>query len=89
MVSFVSDYIAGAHPDVLKMLEKTNLEALPGYGADAYCQCAKAKIREAIGMPDADVDDVYLNAAADWFNVDYRVSAMRKDYLDAKRVHGE
>ena len=41
------------------------------------------------GMPDADVDDVYLNAAADWFNVDYRVSAMRKDYLDAKRVRGE
>ena len=40
-------------------------------------------------MPDADVDEVYLNAASDWFNVDYRVSAMRKDYLDAKRVRGE
>ena len=36
MVSFESDYIAGAHPDVLKALTDTNLEQLPGYGGDRY-----------------------------------------------------
>ena len=31
MVSFESDYIAGAHPEVLKRLGETNLEQLSGY----------------------------------------------------------
>ena len=31
MVSFESDYIAGAHPEVLRKLAETNLETLPGY----------------------------------------------------------
>ena len=56
MVSFECDYLAGAHPQVLKRLQETNLECLSGYGADRYCESAKAKIREAIGMPDADVE---------------------------------
>lgn len=56
MVSFESDYIAGAHPKVLERLAETNLECLPGYGADRYCESAKEKIRAAIGMPDADVE---------------------------------
>ena len=30
MISFESDYIAGAHPEVLKRLIETNLESLPG-----------------------------------------------------------
>lgn len=51
MVSFESDYIAGAHPKVLERLSETNLECLPGYGADRYCESAKEKIRAAIGMP--------------------------------------
>lgn len=56
MVSFESDYIAGAHPQVLKRLAETNLEPLSGYGADRYCESAREKIREAIGMPTADVE---------------------------------
>ena len=55
MVSFVSDYIAGAHPEVLARLAETNLEPLPGYGADRYCESAKEKIRAACGLPDAEV----------------------------------
>ena len=55
MVSFVSDYIAGAHPDVLRRLTETNLEPVPGYGEDRFCESAKQKIRDCIGMPDADV----------------------------------
>lgn len=56
MVSFESDYIAGAHPKVLEHLVETNLECLSGYGTDPYCESAKAKIRKAIGMEDADVE---------------------------------
>lgn len=55
MISFVSDYIEGAHPLILENLAKTNMEALPGYGSDVYCDRAKAKIREACKLPDADV----------------------------------
>ena len=50
MISFESDYIAGAHPEVLKRLTETNLESLPGYGSDPYCESAKKKIRESIGI---------------------------------------
>lgn len=55
MVSFESDYIAGAHPEVLRKLAETNLEALPGYGTDPYCESAKQKIRNLIEIPAADV----------------------------------
>ena len=47
MISFESDYIAGAHPKVLEHLLETNLECLSGYGTDPYCESAKEKIRKA------------------------------------------
>ena len=56
MISFESDYIAGAHPAILKRLAETNMEALPGYGADRYTESAKEKIKKAIGREDADVE---------------------------------
>ncbi len=56
MTCFESDYIAGAHPQVLQRLMETNLETLPGYGADKYCENAKDKIRAAIGLEQADVE---------------------------------
>ncbi len=56
MVSFECDYIAGAHPEILRRLAETNMEALPGYGMDHYCESAKEKIRKACGLPDADVE---------------------------------
>ena len=56
MLSFESDYIAGAHPDILRRLAETNLESLPGYGTDKYCVSAKEKIRAAVGCPEADVE---------------------------------
>ena len=55
MISFASDYIAGAHPRILERLAETNLEMLPGYGSDRYTDSAREKIREAIGVPDADI----------------------------------
>ncbi len=55
MLSFESDYIAGAHPKVLESLLKTNLETLSGYGSDCYTERAKERIRTACGKSDADV----------------------------------
>ena len=55
MVSFASDYVAGAHPAILQRLAETNLEQLPGYGSDPYCESAARKIREACGREDAEV----------------------------------
>ncbi len=56
MISFESDYIAGAHPAILKRLAETNLEAAPGYGSDRFTLSAKEKIRKAVGRDDAEVE---------------------------------
>lgn len=56
MISFESDYIAGAHPQVLQKLIDTNLETLSGYGADRYCESAKEKICKAVGIESAEVE---------------------------------
>lgn len=55
MTHFDCDYMAGAHPEVMKRLVETNLELTPGYGADPYTRQAKQLIREACGCPNAEV----------------------------------
>ena len=55
MVSFESDYIAGAHPKVLERLVETNMEPLEGYGSDKYCLSAAEKIKTVCGQPNAEV----------------------------------
>ena len=55
MISFENDYSAGAHPKLLERLSETNLEPLPGYETDRYCESAARKIREACGCPEAEV----------------------------------
>lgn len=55
MVSFESDYIAGAHPKILERLAETNMESLVGYGEDRYCRMAEEKIKKACNRPDAKV----------------------------------
>ncbi len=55
MLSFASDYTEGAHEKVLQRFIETNMEQLPGYGSDHFCLEAKEKIKEAVGVPDADV----------------------------------
>ncbi|MBQ8060731.1 MAG: hypothetical protein IJ205_02135 [Bacteroidales bacterium] len=55
MLSFESDYTEGAHEAILRRLMETNLEQTPGYGLDRYCESAKNRIREAFGIPGADV----------------------------------
>ena len=51
MLSFESDYITGAHPEILKRLGETNAEVLTGYGTDIYTQRAKEKIKKALYIP--------------------------------------
>lgn len=55
MITFESDYTTGAHPKIIEALAKTNMEAVPGYGNDKFCESAKAKIRKACNNPDADI----------------------------------
>lgn len=55
MIRFNCDYSEGAHPKVLELLARTNLEQTAGYGEDPYCGQAAALIREKCRRPDADV----------------------------------
>ena len=55
MLAFQCDYTEGAHPAIMQRLCDTNLEQLPGYGVDHYCDAAKEKIKAACGCPDAEV----------------------------------
>ena len=52
---FASDYMEGAHPNILERLVQTNLEKTPGYGTDDYCESAREKIRAACCAPNAEV----------------------------------
>lgn len=55
MLSFENDYSEGAHEKILKRFIETNMEQVPGYGNDPYCESAKAKIREACNCPEAEI----------------------------------
>ena len=50
MIYFDSDYMAGAHPEVMKSLEETNLIDTTGYGTDRFCESARNLILEACGL---------------------------------------
>lgn len=52
---FYSDYLEGAHQNILDAIQSTNLCQTPGYGEDEYCDRARALIKEACEAPDADV----------------------------------
>lgn len=54
-VDLSSDYLEGAHPDVLEHLVCTNEEQTSGYGTDAHCERAQELIRRACDCPEADV----------------------------------
>ena len=55
MYSFRNDYSEGAHPAVLKALQKSNAVQTPGYGTDRYCEEARTLIRTLCDAPEADV----------------------------------
>ena len=55
MLSFLSDYTEGAHPEVLQHLMDRNLVTLPGYGFDEDTDEAKRKINAACGRDDLQI----------------------------------
>lgn len=55
MLSFECDYNNGAHPKVLDNLVRHNSARPTPYGFDEFSERAKERIREAIGMPDAQI----------------------------------
>lgn len=55
MLYFYTDYMEGAHPEVMRRLMETNMEHTTGYGSDPYTQNAKKLIRDACGKPEAAV----------------------------------
>ena len=55
MYHFDSDYMEGAHPAILERLTAINFDKHDGYGCDSICDSARARIREACGVPGAEV----------------------------------
>ncbi len=55
MYRFNCDYLEGAHSKIMARLMETNMEQTAGYGADAYCDSAREKIKAACGCADGDV----------------------------------
>lgn len=53
--SFENDYSEGAYAPILEALMSTNMQKVPGYGLDPFCDSAKNKIRKACDCPDADI----------------------------------
>ncbi len=53
MIYFDSDYMEGAHPEVMRRLMETNLEHTVGYGEDPHSARARQLIREACHAPEA------------------------------------
>lgn len=55
MLHFDTDYMAGAHPEVLQRLVDTNHLQTVGYGGDEFTKHAAELIKAACGKPDARV----------------------------------
>jgi len=55
MYSFMNDYSEGAHPRILELLSKYNLEKNTGYGLDVHCDAAKKHIKKLIDREDIDI----------------------------------
>lgn len=55
MLHFDCDYMAGAHPEVMRRLVETNLEETPGYGCDPYTAHARELIRRECQAPGAEI----------------------------------
>ena len=53
MIYFDCDYLEGAHPHILELMQETNMVQTSGYGEDSYCEKARELIKEACQAPDA------------------------------------
>ena len=53
---FASDYMKGAHPDILQRIVETNMMKTDGYGLDEISEAAREKIRKACRCKEACVE---------------------------------
>ena len=74
MYYFTSDYTTGCTPEILEVLDATNLEETAGYSEDAYCEAARALIQKECGRPNA---DVYFMMAGTQTNLTIISAALR------------
>lgn len=56
MICFNCDYTEGAHPRIIEMLAKTNMEQTVGYSEDPYCEKARELIKKECGR-----DDIFVH----------------------------
>lgn len=54
-LSFSSDYMEGAHPNIMQRMVETNLVHSSGYGTDEFSASARERIRRVCDCPDAEV----------------------------------
>ena len=55
-LSVASDYMRGAHPDILRRLAENNLDKVSGYGRDCITEAARDRIRSVCEAPGAMVE---------------------------------
>jgi threonine aldolase len=55
MISFMNDYSEGAHPRILELLMKSNLEQNTGYGEDTHSDRAKQYMKKEMQREDVDI----------------------------------
>lgn len=55
MISFMNDYSEGAHPKVLELLMKSNMEQNIGYGEDIHSDRAKEYLKKQMKREDVDI----------------------------------
>ncbi len=55
MISFTNDYSEGAHPRILELMMKSNLEQNAGYGMDEHSKRAKLYIKKHLERGDVDI----------------------------------
>lgn len=55
MLHFDTDYMRGAHPEVMRRLVETNLIQTPGYGSDEFTARATQKVLQACGLTEGKV----------------------------------
>ena len=53
--SFYDDYSEGVHPEILKYITEHNLDQQLTYGRDEYSKLAAERIKQAFGVPNADI----------------------------------
>lgn len=86
MLHFDTDYMEGAHPEVMRRLMETNLEQTVGYGNDEYTRHARELVREACGQPEAAVYFLVGGTQTNATVIDGLLAHHEKGYWERKRL---